>query len=60
MQPAADEMAQALAAAAIVGPRAAVVANVTARPTNDPEAIGQRSFGSTTPSPSESVDWAKP
>jgi len=39
MQPAADEMAQALAAAAIQAPRAAVVANVTARPTNDPEAI---------------------
>lgn len=39
MQPAADEMAQALAAAAIVAPRAPVVANVTARPTNDPEII---------------------
>lgn len=39
MQPAADEMAQALAAATIVTPKAPVVANVTARPTNDPEAI---------------------
>jgi [acyl-carrier-protein] S-malonyltransferase len=39
MQPAADEMAQALAEAAIVAPKAPVVANVTARPTNDPETI---------------------
>ncbi|MFZ5671066.1 MAG: ACP S-malonyltransferase [Pseudomonadota bacterium] len=39
MQPAADEMAAALATAAIVAPRAPVVANVTARPTLDPEAI---------------------
>jgi [acyl-carrier-protein] S-malonyltransferase len=39
MQPAADEMAQALAAAAILAPRAPVVANITARPTNDPETI---------------------
>jgi [acyl-carrier-protein] S-malonyltransferase len=39
MQPAAEEMAQALAAATIVAPRAPVVANVTARPTHDPEAI---------------------
>lgn len=39
MQPAADEMAGALTAAAIVAPRAPVVANVTAQPTNDPEAI---------------------
>ena len=39
MQPAADEMAEALAAATILAPRAPVVANVTARPTNDPEAI---------------------
>ncbi|CAN7173144.1 ACP S-malonyltransferase [Phenylobacterium sp. LjRoot225] len=39
MQPAADEMAEALAAAAIVAPRAPVVANVTARPVHDPEAI---------------------
>jgi [acyl-carrier-protein] S-malonyltransferase len=39
MQPAADEMARALTAAAIQAPRAPVVANVTARPTNDPEAI---------------------
>lgn len=39
MQPAADEMAQALAAAAIIAPRAPVVANVTARPVHDPEVI---------------------
>jgi len=39
MQPAADEMAEALASATILAPRAPVVANVTARPTNDPEAI---------------------
>ncbi|RAK50855.1 ACP S-malonyltransferase [Phenylobacterium deserti] len=39
MQPAADEMAEALAAAAISAPRAPVVANVTARPTHDPEEI---------------------
>ena len=39
MQPAADEMAQALAAATILAPRAPVVANVTAAPPNDPDAI---------------------
>lgn len=39
MQPAADEMAAALASATIVAPRAPLVANVTARPTLDPEAI---------------------
>jgi [acyl-carrier-protein] S-malonyltransferase len=39
MQPAAEEMAQALAAAAIVAPRAPIVANVTARPVHDPEEI---------------------
>src|SRR6201997_3571052 len=39
MQPAADEMAEALAAAAILAPRAPLVANVTAQPTLDPEAI---------------------
>jgi [acyl-carrier-protein] S-malonyltransferase len=39
MQPAADEMAAALAAATILAPRAPVVANVTARPTHDPEEI---------------------
>jgi [acyl-carrier-protein] S-malonyltransferase len=39
MQPAAEEMAQALAAASIVAPRAPVVANVTARPAHDPEEI---------------------
>jgi [acyl-carrier-protein] S-malonyltransferase len=39
MQPAADEMAEALAAAAILAPRAPVIANVTARPVHDPEEI---------------------
>ena len=39
MQPAADERAEALAAATILAPRAPLVANVTARPTLDPEAI---------------------
>jgi [acyl-carrier-protein] S-malonyltransferase len=39
MQPAADEMAAALAEAQILTPRAPVVANVTARPTNDAEEI---------------------
>ena len=39
MQPAADEMAAALAAAAISAPIVPVVANVTARPEQDPEAI---------------------
>ena len=39
MQPAADEMAEALAAISISAPRTFLVANVTARPTNDPEAI---------------------
>jgi [acyl-carrier-protein] S-malonyltransferase len=39
MQPAAGEMAEALAAISIATPRAFLVANVTARATNDPEAI---------------------
>ena len=39
MQPAADEMASALADAAISAPRPPVVANVTARPESDPETI---------------------
>ena len=39
MQPAADEMAEALATATIIAPRAPLVANVTARPTLDPGAI---------------------
>jgi [acyl-carrier-protein] S-malonyltransferase len=39
MQPAANEMAEALAGATIVSPRAPLVANVSAQPTNDPEAI---------------------
>ena len=39
MKPAADEMAEALAKATILAPRAPLVANVTARPTLDPAAI---------------------
>ena len=39
MQPAADAMREALASAAISAPRVPVVANVTAAPTQDPEAI---------------------
>jgi [acyl-carrier-protein] S-malonyltransferase len=39
MQPAADEMATALAAATLVAPAVPVVANVTARPETDPEVI---------------------
>lgn len=39
MQPAADEMARALAETLILAPRAPVVCNVTARPTLDPEVI---------------------
>ena len=39
MQPAADEMATALASATIVAPSVAVVANVTARPETDPEVL---------------------
>jgi [acyl-carrier-protein] S-malonyltransferase len=39
MQPAAEEMAEALARATIVAPRAPVVANVTARPVHEPDEI---------------------
>ena len=39
MQPAADEMAEALAGALIVAPRAPVVTNVTARPVHEPDEI---------------------
>jgi [acyl-carrier-protein] S-malonyltransferase len=39
MQPAAEEMARALAGTSIQPPRAPLVANVTARPTLDPEVI---------------------
>ena len=44
MQPAADEMAEALAGAEIVAPRTPLVANVTARPTLDPEEIRRLLF----------------
>jgi [acyl-carrier-protein] S-malonyltransferase len=39
MQPAAEEMAEALAAAVIVAPRAPLVANITARPVLEPDLI---------------------
>jgi [acyl-carrier-protein] S-malonyltransferase len=39
MQPAADEMAEALAQAVILAPKAPLVANVTARPVLDPDVI---------------------
>ncbi len=39
MQPAADEMAQALAGASIVQPRVPLVANITARPVHAPDDI---------------------
>jgi [acyl-carrier-protein] S-malonyltransferase len=39
MQPAADEMAEALARTTIVSPRAPLVANVTAAPVHDPDVI---------------------
>jgi len=39
MQPAAEEMALALAEATILSPRAPVVANITAQATNDPETL---------------------
>jgi len=39
MQPAADDMAEALADAQIIAPAVPVVANVTARPETDPEVL---------------------
>ncbi len=39
MQPAAEEMAETLANTTILQPRATVVANITARPTSDPDLI---------------------
>jgi [acyl-carrier-protein] S-malonyltransferase len=59
MQPAADEMAEALAAATISPPRTFLVANVTARPTNDPEAIRRQLVEQVTGRVRwrESVEW---
>jgi len=59
MQPAADEMAEALAAITIVAPRTFLVANVTARPTNDPEAIRRQLIEQVTGRVRwrESVEW---
>jgi [acyl-carrier-protein] S-malonyltransferase len=39
MQPAADEMAEALSKTTILAPRAPLVANVTAAPVHDPDVI---------------------
>ncbi len=39
MQPAADEMAKALATATVIQPRVPLVANITARPVHDPDEI---------------------
>ena len=59
MQPAADEMAEALEEVAIVAPRAFLVANVTARPTNDPAAIRRQLVEQVTGRVRwrESVEW---
>ncbi len=59
MQPAADEMAEALEAVAISAPRAFLVANVTARPTNDPEVIRRQLVEQVTARVRwrESVEW---
>ena len=59
MQPAADEMAEALAEVTIVSPRTFLVANVTARPTNDPEAIRRQLIEQVTGRVRwrESIEW---
>jgi len=59
MQPAADEMAEALAGAAISPPRAPVVANVTARPVLEPDVIRRRLVEQVTGRVRwrESVEW---
>jgi [acyl-carrier-protein] S-malonyltransferase len=59
MRPAADEMAEALAEVTISTPRAFLVANVTARPTNDPEAIHRQLVEQVTGRVRwrESVEW---
>jgi [acyl-carrier-protein] S-malonyltransferase len=59
MQPAADEMAEALSGASIVAPRAPVVANITARPVLDPEAIRRLLVEQVTGRVRwrESIDW---
>jgi [acyl-carrier-protein] S-malonyltransferase len=59
MRPAADEMAEALAEVKIAAPRAFLVANVTARPTNDPEIIRRQLVEQVTGRVRwrESVEW---
>jgi [acyl-carrier-protein] S-malonyltransferase len=59
MQPAAEEMAAALADARIQAPRAPVVANVTARPAHDPDELRRLLIDQVTGRVRwrESVDW---
>src|SRR5579872_4019713 len=59
MQSAADEMAEAMAAVTINPPRAFLVANVTARPTNDPQTIRRQLVEQVTGRVRwrESVEW---
>jgi [acyl-carrier-protein] S-malonyltransferase len=59
MQPAADELAQALADVAILQPVAPLVANVSARPTSDPELIRRQLIEQVTGRVRwrESIDW---
>jgi [acyl-carrier-protein] S-malonyltransferase len=59
MQPAADEMAESLSEIAIAPPRAFLVANVTARPTNDPQIIRRQLVEQVTGRVRwrESVEW---
>jgi [acyl-carrier-protein] S-malonyltransferase len=59
MQPAADEMTEALAEVAIATTRTFLVSNVTARPTNDPEAIRRQLVEQVTGRVRwrESVEW---
>jgi [acyl-carrier-protein] S-malonyltransferase len=59
MQPAADEMTEALEGVTIHAPRAFLVANVTARPTNDPQTIRRQLIEQVTARVRwrESIDW---
>lgn len=59
MQPAADEMAEALSGVSIAAPRVFLVANVTARPTNDPDTIRRQLIEQVTGRVRwrESVEW---
>jgi len=59
MQPAADEMAAALAATTILAPRAPLVGNITARPTLDPDVIRRQLIEQVTGRVRwrESIEW---